>query len=65
MKIYKISAVYNGNTLYFNRQCATFLTKCATAYNSKADAKKDLEYARKCAPDDEILKTIKIVEIVF
>jgi hypothetical protein len=63
MKLYKISAVYNGNTLYFNKQCATFLTKCATAYKGKAAAKKDLEYVKKCAPNDEILNTIKIVEI--
>lgn len=63
-KLYKISAVYNGNTLYFNKQCATFLTKCATAY-SKAEAEKDLDYARKCAPNDEILNTIKIEEILF
>lgn len=59
--MYKIATENeHGETLYFNRDFAFFGAKFGTEYKTRKDAENALLYARKCAPNKNILLNLRI-----
>lgn len=62
-KQYIISSVSNNTKVYFNNDYAKFMVKFPTHYKSKKAVNNALQYARKCASNQEILNNLQIEEI--
>lgn len=61
-KQYIVSSISNGTKVYFNNDYAKFMVKFPTYYTSKKAADNALQYAKKCASNQEILDNLQIEE---
>ena len=64
MKKQYISSVSNNTKVYFNNDYSKFMTKFPTYYKNKKTVNDGLQYARKCASNQEILNNLQIEEIL-
>ena len=64
MKAYIISSVSNNAKVYFNNDYSKFMAKFPTYYKSKKTVNDALQYAKKCASNQEILDNLQIEKII-